>query len=285
MPIDQPQSESTYFIDAENAAEMARLTNQDRLLTQAMGGLFPPDIDLSRIHSVLDVGCGPGGWVLDVAHAYPKIKVTGIDISKLMVEYTRAQARVQWLDNATFKAMDALKPLEFPDNSFDLVNARFISSFTPKTAWPGVVGEFLRVLRPGGVIRLTEPEFPISNSPAVEKLIAMFARAMQKAGQSFSPDGRLMGITPMLSYFLRSANCQNTRVQAYVLDGSAGAEAYVSQYQNAMVFLKLLQPFIVRAGETTNEEFDKIYHQALFEMQIDSYCSAWYYLSAWGTKP
>lgn len=285
MPIDQPQSESTYFIDAENAAEMARLTNQDRLLTQAMGGLFPPDIDLSNIHSVLDVGCGPGGWVLDVAHAYPKIKVTGIDISKLMAEYARAQARVQWLDNATFIAMDALKPLEFPDNSFDLVNARFISSFTPKTAWPGVVQEFLRVLRPGGVIRLTEPEFPISNSPAVENLVAMFARAMQKAGQSFSPDGRLMGITPMLSHFLRNANCQNIRVQAYVLDGSAGAEAYVSQYQNAMVFLKLLQPFIIRAGETTNEEFDKIYQQALFEMHMDSYCSAWYYLSAWGTKP
>lgn len=285
MPIDQPQSESTYFIDAENAAEMARLTNQDRLLTQAMGGLFPPDIDLSNIHSVLDVGCGPGGWVLDVAHAYPKIKVTGIDISKLMAEYARAQARVQWLDNATFIAMDALKPLEFPGNSFDLVNARFISSFTPKTAWPGVVQEFLRVLRPGGVIRLTEPEFPISNSPAVENLVAMFARAMQKAGQSFSPDGRLMGITPMLSHFLRNANCQNIRVQAYVLDGSAGAEAYVSQYQNAMVFLKLLQPFIIRAGETTNEEFDKIYQQALFEMHMDSYCSAWYYLSAWGTKP
>lgn len=285
MPIDQPQSESTYFIDAENAAEMARLTNQDRLLTQAMGGLFPPDIDLSNIHSVLDVGCGPGGWVLDVAHAYPKIKVTGIDVSKLMAEYARAQARVQWLDNATFIAMDALKPLEFPGNSFDLVNARFISSFTPKTAWPGVVQEFLRVLRPGGVIRLTEPEFPISNSPAVENLVAMFARAMQKAGQSFSPDGRLMGITPMLSHFLRNANCQNIRVQAYVLDGSAGAEAYVSQYQNAMVFLKLLQPFIIRAGETTNEEFDKIYQQALFEMHMDSYCSAWYYLSAWGTKP
>lgn len=285
MPIDQPQSESTYFIDAENAAEMARLTNQDRLLTQAMGGLFPPDIDLSNIHSVLDVGCGPGGWVLDVAHAYPKIKVTGIDVSKLMAEYARAQARVQWLDNATFIAMDALKPLEFLDNSFDLVNARFISSFTPKTAWPGVVQEFLRVLRPGGVIRLTEPEFPISNSPAVEHLVAMFARAMQKAGQSFSPDGRLMGITPMLSHFLRDANCQNIRVQGYVLDGSAGAEAYVSQYQNAMVFLKLLQPFIVRAGETTNEKFDKIYQQALFEMQMDSYCSVWYYLSAWGTKP
>lgn len=285
MPIDQPQSENPYFIDAENAAEMARLTNQDRLITQTMGGLFPPDIDLSNVHSVLDVGCGPGGWVLDVAHAYPKIQVTGIDISKLMVEYARAQARVQWLDNATFITMDALKPLEFPDSSFDLVTARFISSFTPKTAWPEEVQEFLRVLRPGGVIRLTEPEFPISNSPAVENLIAKFARAMQKAGRSFSPDGRLMAITPMLSYFLRNANCQNVKVQGFVLDASIGTEVYASQYQNTIVFLKLLQPFILRAGETTNEEFDKIYQQALLEMQMDSYCSVWYYLSAWGTKP
>jgi len=48
-PADSYQSESTYVIDAENAAEMARLTNQDRLVMKVMCGLFPERSDLSTI--------------------------------------------------------------------------------------------------------------------------------------------------------------------------------------------------------------------------------------------
>src|SRR5205807_8685362 len=128
-PADSSKSESTYVIDAENAAEMARLTNQDRLVTKVMGGLFPERSDHSTIHEILDIACGPGGWVLDVAHAYPEKRVSGIDISTLMIEYARYQAYIQSLNHVSFKIMDALEPLDFPDNSFDFVNARFISGF------------------------------------------------------------------------------------------------------------------------------------------------------------
>src|SRR5579859_5211735 len=95
-----PQNDRTYFIDAENAAEMARLTNQDRLITKLMGGLFPEHLDpVHNIHDILDISCGPGGWVLDVAQAYPEKWVTGIDISTLMIEYARYQAYSQGLNN------------------------------------------------------------------------------------------------------------------------------------------------------------------------------------------
>src|SRR5436305_1297583 len=78
-PTDPLRSETTYFIDAENAAEMARLTNQDRLITRMMGGLFPVHLDpVHNIHDILDISCGPGGWVLDIAQAYPEKWVTGI---------------------------------------------------------------------------------------------------------------------------------------------------------------------------------------------------------------
>ncbi len=62
--------DNTYVIDAESGAEMARLIDQDRIATRAMGGLFSERDDLSTIFDVLDIGCGPGGWVLDVAHHY-----------------------------------------------------------------------------------------------------------------------------------------------------------------------------------------------------------------------
>src|SRR6266852_7513435 len=125
------ESQNTYVIDAESAAEMARLLDQDKLITEAMDGLFSERHDLSGIYDVLDIAYGPGGWAHEVAHSYPEMEVTGIDISKRMIEYARAHARVRKLDNAHFRVMDALKPLGFPDESFDLVNARTIFAFMP----------------------------------------------------------------------------------------------------------------------------------------------------------
>jgi tRNA G46 methylase TrmB len=63
-----------YINDAENAAEMARLMVQEQLLTQAMGGVLAEQTDLSGIRHVLDLGCGPGGWILSVAQQYPDIQ-------------------------------------------------------------------------------------------------------------------------------------------------------------------------------------------------------------------
>jgi len=280
-----PQGDDTYFIEAENAAEMARLINQDRILTRSMGGLFPPQLDLSNIHDVLDIACGPGGWALDVARAYPNKRVTAIDISQIMTEFARYQAREQELPNTHFVVMDALKPLDFPDNSFDFVNARFISGFMPKQAWPTLIQECLRILRPGGVIRLTEFESTISNSYTSEKLGEMFARALQKADQSFSPTGWQFGITPTLGRLLRDAGCQNVQPMAHVIEWSTGTAEHLSQYQNAMVFLKLSQPFLVKMGVTTVKEAEVLYQRALEEMMEPDYCALWYFFSTWGEKP
>src|SRR5579884_2554771 len=153
---DDSMSENTYVAPTESAAEMARLIDQDRLVTEAMGGLFPPDLDPKAVRAVLDVGCGPGGWAREVAYQYPEMRVTGIDISQTMIDYANGFVRVEGLDNAQFQIMDATQPLAFPDGSFDVVNARFMVGFLRRSAWPGVVRELARVTRPGGRIILTE---------------------------------------------------------------------------------------------------------------------------------
>jgi len=91
--------DSTYLSDPESGAEMARLIDQDRLITKGMGGLLAelaPEM-LPRIHRILDVACGPGGWAQEVAYTYPEKEVVGVDISQAMIEYAHAQAQVQEL--------------------------------------------------------------------------------------------------------------------------------------------------------------------------------------------
>lgn len=287
MSTDPLPRENTYVLDSESGTEMARIILQDRMVTKCMGGAISEreDAEVAAMHDILDIACGPGAWVLDMAFAYPKIHVTGIDISRTMIEYARANAQVQDLHNASFKVMDALQPLDFADNSFDLVNARAMFAFMSRADWPKLVQECMRILRPGGTLRMTEIEYGISNSPATEKLSGMFTQALQRTGRSFSPDGRHLGITPMLEYFLRKAGFEHLQKRPYVLDASMGSEAYSSNYQNIMAVHKMLQPFLVSKGLITDEEFEPLYQQSLAEMQLEDFCSLWYFLTVWGQKP
>jgi ubiquinone/menaquinone biosynthesis C-methylase UbiE len=285
MPIEHKPDENNYFIDAESATEMARLINQDRLFTENMGGLFPERNDVSSMHDILDIACGPGGWVLDVATAFPEIRAVGIDISHMMIEYARAQAWSKGLNNASFQFMNALEPLEFADDSFDMVNARSIFGFMPTTAWPGLIQECMRITRPGGIIRLTEFDtYGTTNSPAVEKINEIGLRAFKLAGMSFSPDGRSLGITPMLGRFLRDAGCINIQRKAHAFDFSMGTVAHEAMYNNSQVVFKMSQPFMVKMKVATQEELDMLYRQASGEMMSDDFCGVWFYLSAWGEK-
>jgi ubiquinone/menaquinone biosynthesis C-methylase UbiE len=274
--------DNVYFVDHENTAEMIRLINQDRALTKGIGGFFPNEFDPSTARNILDLGCGPGGWVQEVAFAYPEIEVTGMDVSDTMIAYAKAQAKMQGLDNAQFYVGDLLKPLDHLDASFDLVNSRLIA-FLPTDAWPILMQECMRVLRPGGICVLTEMEW-ITNSPAVEQLFSTFTSALKAAGQSFSPDGRLIGITPMLGKFLNDAGFQNVHLTPHLLDISAGSEAAPFIYENWKAFYKVIQPFLVGVGVATQEKLDQAYEQMLIEVSQDTFRGLIFMVTAIGEK-
>jgi len=280
-----PTESNTYMMDHESAAEMARLLDQDRIFTEAMGGLLSERTnDFTGIERVLDAGCGPGGWSQELAFAHPEIEVTGIDLSETMVNYARAQAKVQVLDNARFQVMDLQQPLAFPDNTFDLVNARLLGFFSP-AFWPQLVQEYLRITRPGGLIRLTETEMSVSNSPALEQEHVWFFRSLWQMGQSFSSNGQRLTITAQLAPLLRQAGCRNVQVKAYAIDWSSGTPAHEAIYKDMRVGFKLIEPFYLATGVATQEELNKTYEQMLIEVQQETFSAAHYLLSASGEKP
>jgi SAM-dependent methyltransferase len=284
-PTNSSEDQNSYFIDHESGAEMARLLDQDRLYTSSMGGFFSERSDLTEINRILDIGCGPGGWVQELAYAYPEKDIVGCDISPAMIAYARAQAQVQHLENAHFLVMDATGPLDFVDNSFDLVNARLIAFLTPQQ-WPELLRECMRITRPGGIIRLTECQGPgITNSRAFEKQVEWFAQALYRAGQTFSPDGRQLGIVPMLSSLLRRAGCRGIGHRAHMIDFSAGEEAHDLWCQDIKVFFKLLQPFFVATQVALQEEIDQMYEQMEVEMVGEEFGGVHLFTTVWGEKP
>ena len=56
-----------YAFDVEDENEITRLLLRHRYLSECMGGVLPASLDLSQVRRVLDVACGAGGWVYELA--------------------------------------------------------------------------------------------------------------------------------------------------------------------------------------------------------------------------
>ena len=276
-------SDNTYIL-GHTATEMVRLTDQDRLITMGMDGLVPELPDLAGINRVLDVACGPGGWALDLAQKYQHLQVQGIDVDGGMIDYATTQARAGGVDNATFRVMNAIEPLDFPDNTFDLVNARFLAGFVPRNGWSQVIMELRRILRPGGIIRWTEQEWT-GTSSSFEQVEAYTFQAMRRAGQLLAADERHTGITPLMRRFLSDAGFINVREVAHALDFSAGTGVQRAYAQDLWIGTVLLQPFHLALGVATQQELDDLQQHVQEELLSDDFYAVWFLLTALGTKP
>jgi ubiquinone/menaquinone biosynthesis C-methylase UbiE len=280
--------DNKYFI-TDSEAELARLVEQERVMSRALGGLLPEHANqaafVAPMQRVLDVACGSGGWVLNMAQTYPHLQVMGFDIDANMISYATTQAKVGKLEQASFRVMNALDPLDYPDNFFDLVNARFLVVLG-RSAWPQLIPELFRVTRPGGFIRLTEVEDDsVTTSPAFEKMMVIFLQACRLGELTFSPTGRSTGLPPMLPYFLRKAGYQNIKRHASILDWSVGTDAYAAVAQDLKIFFQLLQPFMVGVGAATEEELEQLYRDIDLELRAEDFCAFWTFFTVWGQKP
>lgn len=279
------QSKNVYPADAESELEMARLMRQDQLLTRGMGGIFPEKPDLSNVQCILDVACGPGGWVLDTAYSYADMEVTGVDISERMITYANAQAEAQHRSNAHFKVMDMLQPFTFPDASFDLVNARLVAAAMHRDKWPGFFAECLRILRPGGILRVTEFEWGMSNKPYHEEACHKIHQALSRMGHNFSPTGLHYGVIPMLPRLFRNAGLQHISTMAHLIDYSFDMDGHEGFYHDYAVVLGVLEPLVVHAQVATADEWHELVPKALAEMQDEDFCAVWTTVTVWGNKP
>src|SRR5215472_9456970 len=195
---------SAYIVeDRGNLDEMSRLEVQGKMLTKGMGGVLPELSDLISLRQVLDVGCGTGDWLIELALTAPGIKrLVGVDVSLKIVEYARARAKAEAVDERVeFQTMDALRILQFPDASFDLVNQRFGFSWLRTWEWRKILLEYYRVTRPGGIIHITEPHLTgETNSPALTKLNDLALQAHYYSGRLFAQGGNgvIDGLEPLM---------------------------------------------------------------------------------------
>ena len=281
-----PELSSTYFVqDRRSQAERDRLHIQDAFITAGMGGVLSEQPDPSRFQRVLDVGCGTGGWLIELAKTAPQIALLiGVDISRTMVNDARGQAEIsQVSDRVKFHTMDALRMLEFPDRFFYLVNQRAGASYLRTWDWLKLLQEYRRVSRPGGVIRVTEFDItPQSTSPALTQLCGLLVMALFQAGHLFAPQSQ--GMTSELARLLDQHGVRQIQTRTWTLDYRVGTPQWQGLVEDVRIGFRTLLPFL-RTWTRVPGHYEEIYQQALAEMQQPDFTATGSLLTAWGTAP
>jgi len=136
--------------------ELDRLNKQHLMFRDVMGK-YPPGLhealkdDSDEEKTVIDLGCGSGSWILDIAHDYPHASCLAVDLVPMQ--------STSMPPNCRSEVDDINLGLQHYFGAFNVVHGRLIC--TGIKDYPGLIDQIAMVLRPGGLVSLTEYNFYI----------------------------------------------------------------------------------------------------------------------------
>jgi ubiquinone/menaquinone biosynthesis C-methylase UbiE len=121
---------------------------------------------------LLDIGCGTGRTLHQLASAHPTMRLHGCDLSPAYIKMARR--RLAHVDELTL-AVENGEALPWADDTFDVVTSTYMFHELPRNARRNVVREMFRVVKPGGLVVLEDSAQP-SESPELEPVLRGFPR-------------------------------------------------------------------------------------------------------------
>ena len=160
--------------------------------------LLDEEIEKPPEGRILEVGCGTGGYAVELAASLgPKIAVVGIDSSEHRLVLARAKAEVRKVETVEFRKGD-LDHLDLDDNTFDLVIGD--GSMRPTGELPGAFAELKRVAAHGATMAML-----LTTRGSFDEFYSIFWEALHDLG--------LERYTPQLESIIESKPTASHAVQ------------------------------------------------------------------------
>jgi len=132
-----------------NAQEFARLNSQHAVMKLQAGGNYLAQLDGERCQTIVDLCCGGGQWIIEMALEFPQAKAYGVDINPPEVS--------DLPPNCKFVKADILSsPLPFESESVSFVQLRTVPTIINDER-DYLLSEVARVLHKGGIFQMIEP--------------------------------------------------------------------------------------------------------------------------------
>jgi SAM-dependent methyltransferase len=201
------------YILPKDDQEVQRLKFQHWMLyTHLHRHAFAP-IQPKSVRRILDVGCGPGAWLTDLAALFPTASLIGLDSDADHVALATTLRHPQ----CHFQQGDVLVGLPFPEGYFDYTHMRCMILAIPARSWPFVIRELVRVTAPGGWIELFDGGQGCEHvGPKMQQLLSWGEQAIALRGFD-------LGVINHLGVMLRQAGAYHVREQRLTLPVGAWA--------------------------------------------------------------
>ncbi|CAG8623217.1 12852_t:CDS:2 [Ambispora leptoticha] len=280
--VSRPSPGSSFSLEEPQASEYSKDKRVDDIqqfynhMRHLWQGCFSAHVEESLIRGslVLDIGCGTGNWLKEMATEYKYSEFIGVDILPLPDDVNR-------LKNINFVQSDALEFLPFENNYFDYVRISNMSMCFPENEWGKLLNEMARVLKPGGYVEIEEPDLELYNrGPIADYLMSYFL-------ESYAQYGINVKLYKRLELYLASTN-QFTGVEwdhktlsfSSLIDLTGVSLSEIMSYY----FAGNLDLTSQLAGRMAVEERElkSMYNQMQNEMK--SYDSKLHYYRFWGRK-
>jgi len=124
---------------------------------------------------VLDVACGTGRTLRQIAVAHPDVSLVGLDLSRYYLEVASSLLR----GRRAVLSVGNGEAMPFRDGAFDAVTCVYLLHELPLDARRRVLAEARRVLRPGGLLVLEDACQP-ADSPQLAGALAQFQRDLHE---------------------------------------------------------------------------------------------------------
>jgi ubiquinone/menaquinone biosynthesis C-methylase UbiE len=118
---------------------------------------------------LLDIACGTGGFLATIGHYWPNLMLSGLDISE---PYLARSRRRGGLAGIGFIEANA-EAIPLADASRDIVTCLYLFPELPRSVRRIVVGEMVRVLRPGGRLVLLD-SLQLGDTPVLDPALLGF---------------------------------------------------------------------------------------------------------------
>ncbi|KAG9320258.1 hypothetical protein KVV02_005035 [Mortierella alpina] len=230
---------------------------QHFILRYAIQGNYKAPLDKSKVRAILDVGCGPGTWTMEMANEFPDATLTGIDMSAVFPTTIIP-------GNCRFLQHNILNRFPFPDNTFDFVYQRLLIAGLTPDDWSRVLSELERVTKPGGWIELVEVDgVGGNNGPYTAKIWSWVDRALATRGVNCQI-GREPGLVPLME----KAQITNIKQDALRLPtGHHGGKIGVLLKENEHSFWNAITPMIIHGAGIDQEEYEEAIRISAVEVE------------------
>ncbi|GER87776.1 hypothetical protein KDW_19380 [Dictyobacter vulcani] len=237
-------------------AEGQRLDFQHYMLRYAFKGNYLAPVKDPK--NILDVACGTGRWMFEIASVFPQANILGLDL----VTPLQKQSTVSFPRNCIFTASDVADGLPFMDKTFDFVHQRLLILGIQAKIWPGLLRDLVRITRPGGWVELIETNLTCQRlGPETKRLAKWVQEISIKRGIDAS-------IPKILGTQLKQVGLVNVSTQRISIPiGLWGGRVGSMLRQDILSITKATRPFVMTHAGISAREYDYIVDISLQEYE------------------